>query len=359
MLKRGRKVVTPLEEQPDDWPLPAAVLIESAFSGLVVFDEAGRIVLANRPAELLFGYERSELRLLAFSDLIVERLRPALAAALQRFRLRPHSQALNLGGIVYVRCKDARELPVEVGISPVGQAGRAYVMASVRDISARLALEAERERLKEELDRERERERIAMDLHDGIMQDIYAIGLSLELALTDLASDSGRAVLERAIDQLHGVVRDMRSYIFDLRPRHFDGDLPLALRELANEFERNSLIRTVAIVPEDVPKVRIEQSIAIYHIAHEALSNIRKHADAGLVSLSLVARQGYLVLEVRDDGRGFPVDRDLPEKHRGLRNMANRATAIGARIDVQSAGGLGTTIKVEVPLLEAVAAEVA
>src|SRR5690606_10708344 len=100
---------------------------------------------------------------------------------------------------------------------------------------------------------ERERDRIGMDLHDGIMQDVYAAALSLELALMD--SDQGSyargETVEKAIDQLHDVVRNIRSYIFDLRPREFTGTLPEALHNLAQEFSQNSGIETKAVIEGD------------------------------------------------------------------------------------------------------------
>src|SRR5690606_30863383 len=127
-----------------------------------------------------------------------------------------------------------------------------------------------------------ERHRIGMDLHDGIMQDIYAVTLGLELAHEDIEIDpsGARASIGRSIDQLHDVIRDIRSYIFDLRPRQFTGDLRQALLDLGREFQENSAIQTLVDVPPEVPPLEYAIGVAYYIITHEALSNTRKYSHA-------------------------------------------------------------------------------
>jgi signal transduction histidine kinase len=191
-----------------------------------------------------------------------------------------------------------------------------------------------------------------MDLHDGIMQEIYGAGLTLELALEDLSTDTEacREGVSRAIEQLHDVIRNIRSYIFDLRPRQFAGSLTDALADLAREFRQNSLIDTVARVADDLPPLETESAVALYQIAHESLSNIHKHAKAAHVAISLASPPGRIVMEVQDDGAGFDTALNLPQKHRGMRNMSSRARALGGYLDVHSTPGRGTTVRVELPL---------
>jgi signal transduction histidine kinase len=204
---------------------------------------------------------------------------------------------------------------------------------------------------KEAQDRQDERERISMDLHDGVIQDIFAVSLGLELA-ADEVDERQRRGLERSIDSLHGILRNIRSYIFDLRPRHFTGDLGLALAELGREFNQYAQINTRIDVAADLPSLPEEQAMAFYHVAHEALSNARKHANASIVSISLTARDDSVVMEIRDDGQGFDPSLQTTEEHRGIRNMASRAAAIGARLDIVSAPGQGTTLQLVMTQLE-------
>jgi signal transduction histidine kinase len=206
-------------------------------------------------------------------------------------------------------------------------------------------------KVKEELDHENERERIGMDLHDGVMQDIYGVSLSLEMALADLhpSAESTRSALEKSIDQLHSVIGDIRSYIFDLRPTGFDGDLGSTLRDLSREFQQDSGVATVVEIDGDFQGLPHAHEMAFYHIAHEALSNVRKHAGPNQVSISLSCVEGQLTLEVRDDGAGFDAARALPQQHRGMRNMLSRARDIGAEFSVRSVPGEGTVITAAMP----------
>jgi signal transduction histidine kinase len=221
-------------------------------------------------------------------------------------------------------------------------------------VAERRRLESERERLRTELETERERHRIGMDLHDGIMQAIYAVSLTLELASDDMESDAeeARANLNRAIDQLHGVVRDIRSYIFDLRPREYTGDLASALSNLANEFRQNSQIDTFVDISADVNRVPVDAGVALYHVTHEALSNVRKHARAKSVFIGLERAPGRLRLQISDNGMGFDTSADRGQTHRGLRNIASRISSVGGTLDVNSRPGEGTTLIVDVPLNE-------
>jgi len=183
------------------------------------------------------------------------------------------------------------------------------------------------------------------------MQEIYAAGLTLEIALDDVTKNPEDASqgIGRAIDQLHEVIRNIRSYIFDLRPREFTGSLRDALTDLAREFSQNSLVATETRIEPELRDIDPEKALALYHIAHEALSNVHKHAGATNVQLSLTSKAGVIQLDIEDDGHGFDTGLDLPQQHRGMRNMSSRARAIGGYLDVHSVPGQGTAVRVEIP----------
>jgi signal transduction histidine kinase len=159
------------------------------------------------------------------------------------------------------------------------------------------------------------------------------------------------AVLERSMDSLHQVIKDIRSYIFDLRPKVSQvDDLPEAIRQLVEDVRVNTLMDAQVAGFDSVDGLLSEpQALALFHIAQEALNNVAKHSRASIVNVSLTASEEYVRLEVQDNGSGFPTDSMNEEKH-GLRNMRDRARAIGAQFSCESEPGKGTTIIAELPM---------
>src|SRR5215211_3301182 len=134
-----------------------------------------------------------------------------------------------------------------------------------------------------------ERERIGMDLHDGIIQSIYGVGLSLESTLHSFEDDPQDAKLriQHSIESLNQAIRDLRGYILDLRPRQMGSEgLMSGLKRLITEFRANTLA-TVQLTGTDHELQELPQprSMALFHISQEALANIAKHAKATQVDI--------------------------------------------------------------------------
>jgi len=198
-----------------------------------------------------------------------------------------------------------------------------------------------------------ERERIAMDLHDGIIQSIYAVGLNLERCVELVKDDSPEvgAPLERAVEDLDGVISGIRSYISNLRPSSCDGrGLREAVTDAVKVLKVDSSIK-VEVIEEGVCEELAQEQIAqLSHIAKEALANILKHAGATSVTVRLRSNDQRLILSIQDDGVGFDPKMVEPTAGQGLRNMAERARAIGGAFSVKNGQGVGTEISVQVPL---------
>jgi signal transduction histidine kinase len=197
-----------------------------------------------------------------------------------------------------------------------------------------------------------ERERIGRDLHDGIIQSIYAVGLSLE-DVPDLMADEpdvARARIERAIDSLDQSIRDIRNFIFGLRPELLEqAGLVGGLAALADEFRVNSMVDVdVEAYGVEEGDLSPDQTGQLLSIAREALSNIARHSKATQGTVRVEAHQGMVKLTVSDNGVGFEPDRQRGPSHQGLINMRARAVAIGGRLVLESAPGGGTRIIVEV-----------
>ena len=202
-----------------------------------------------------------------------------------------------------------------------------------------------------------ERERIGMDLHDGVIQSIYAVGLTLEHARLLIADDpmQSKDRIDQAVDGLNHTIRDIRAYILDLRPRQMNEEnLMDGLKRLIAEFKANTQAEITLEGPEEgyrsLPQV---QALTIFHICQEALANIAKHAHASHVKVTLWNSSDRLLLEVRDDGKGFDQTHTRMTLGHGLANINTRAKNASGDVEISSEPGEGTTILAWVPFREA------
>ena len=199
-----------------------------------------------------------------------------------------------------------------------------------------------------------ERERIGMDLHDGVMQSIYAVGLTLEdcVERVDEAPAEVKKSLDGAMNALNDVIGDIRSYIFDLRPRvSVVADLPEAIRHLVDDLRINTLIQTsLEIDGELSDAITQDQALALFHITQEALNNVAKHSHAKSASVRLQSSDRLVSVEVRDDGIGFDPEGEQSHERHGLRNMRDRARSVGARLNLIGKTNEGTTVRAELSI---------
>jgi signal transduction histidine kinase len=200
-----------------------------------------------------------------------------------------------------------------------------------------------------------ERNRIGMDLHDGIIQSIYGIGLGLEGVRLSLDEDPAIANerIRHAIDGLNQAIRDLRSYILDLRPRQLGNEgLISGIKRLINEYRANTFSEVNLTIPEmDIKDLPHAHAMALFHICQEALANAAKHAKAKNVQVALWSAENRALLEIRDDGRGFDLEKINSSIGHGLANMQTRARSVGGEFDISSIVDVGTTIMAWVPRL--------
>ncbi|HSM24447.1 MAG TPA: GAF domain-containing sensor histidine kinase [Anaerolineaceae bacterium] len=198
-----------------------------------------------------------------------------------------------------------------------------------------------------------ERERIGMDLHDGIIQSIYAVGLTLEHARLLLTEDKVMAEqrIEQSIADLNSAIRDIRSYILDLRPRQLhDESLMNGIQRLTTELRANTLLEINLQGPSDgFQDLNESHAIVLFHICQEAMANIAKHARAHSVNVTLWKTPQRVLLEVSDDGRGFDFEHKKMSIGHGLANMQTRARNVGGDVEFTSDPGQGTTVLAWVP----------
>lgn len=327
-------------------------LVDLAPDGIVLIDPGGRIAFVNGEARRMFGYPPEELVGRTIEHLVPERFRAKHVHHQSAYQEHPVVRPMGSGLELFGRRRDGSELPVEISLSSISTEEGNYVTAIVRDISERRALEAERQYLMAQTELQRDRERIAQDLHDGVMQAIYAVGLNLLQTRQLLGTSAPEAVeaIDEAVAELRQVIDDIRSYVMSLPLQRLETAVAPLLREVVEEACSGSTLSATLMIAEDLPQLSETLTVTLYHLAREALSNVRKHAAASNIELRLSAENDQVTLEVRDDGIGFETAAPQAKEHLGLRNMRTRAASLGGSVEFESAPGSGTTVRCSLPL---------
>ncbi|HJV05469.1 MAG TPA: PAS domain S-box protein, partial [Actinomycetota bacterium] len=343
----------------------ATAVVQTALDCVVVMDHDGRIVEFNPAAERTFGHRREDIVGRPVADLIPERLRQAHFDGLRRFRETGEDRILGRRIELQGLRADGTEFPVELSITHVD--GADIFVGYLRDITERKRAEEEirrnldllqrtdahrRELLSRLVDaQEEERRRLAGEIHDDSVQIMSAVGVRLETLRRKLAGGPHTEAVEGLQRTVEEAIGRLRHLLFELRPPALDreGLIP-ALRMLVDRIEpqpgqRFGIHSDLAVEP--APEARL----VLYRIAQEALTNARKHAGPGEVTLSLVERDRGALLRIRDQGHGFdPRASTMTPGHIGLSSMRERAEMAGGWLRVDSAPGRGTTVEAWVPL---------
>jgi signal transduction histidine kinase len=197
-----------------------------------------------------------------------------------------------------------------------------------------------------------ERERISKELHDGVIQSIYSVGLSLQgaMSLVDRDPEGTKKRMDDAIGTLDNVVRDVRSYIFALQPKSVEErGLKKAIEELVKDLEVNALTEATVQLSDDGLEMIPESARGDFiQIAREILSNVARHAQASEVSVACAVREGStVVMTIEDDGIGF--DPASVKRGHGLTNIEERARRIGGELLISERRPKGTVHTLSMP----------
>lgn len=231
-----------------------------------------------------------------------------------------------------------------------GVVGLALLLAMVRAIEAfRREVARRMDMLEEEKLRMAEREQLGRELHDGTLQAIYAAGLLLRAVEPGLdTGGAARKHLAQSIGLLDQSVSDIRRYIGHLRPPDETRELESALRDLASAQLLHALVdfEVVTDLPDAPNPLGPRATHHVLSIANEALSNVARHSAARHATVTLRVDDGWLLLEVRDDGSGIERDGDSGN---GLGNMHERARILGGTLELLAAERGGTLVRLRVP----------
>ena len=323
--------------------------MDRAADAVYWIDPQAKVLDVNEAASLMLGYSKDELCAMTIHDLNhdfpADRW-PGFWAETKR-RGTMVAEAVHLA-------KNGRLIPVEVSINYLFYEGMEYHCAFVRDITERKYVENElRQRERDLRAALEERVRISQDLHDGILQSLFAVGLAIEagkLTLSPTACKTSGSPLDQAIDQLNLVMCEIRHFIAGLGSDLLQGkDLPAALKQMLASLTEHQATRVRLAVEDRAAKaLSTEQSLHLIRVIQEAVSNCIKHAHAQEARVSLKMLKQGVRLSVRDNGRGFNQDAAKRTGH-GLANMAARAQKIGGRFTILSKVNEGTSIVLDFP----------
>jgi PAS domain S-box-containing protein len=323
-----------------------APLLNSAETALIGIDREGRVGYWSGGAELMFGWTADEV-LGREPPIVPPTLREEWYLQMQRVfdtgMPSPTAETQRLA-------RNGRTISVLRTSTPVRDtSGRVVGLTDLLiDATALKQLDEEARALVQV----RERELIAMDLHDGLIQSLYAVVLNLAAQERSIGGDvsairAARLEVERAIAETRSHVFDFRGAIFS--PRSLESGLQL----FVDSLRLNAGIDVDLRVDPSVESL-LEPDVRghLLYVIREAVSNVLRHASASAVSIELSRLPEAVIASVTDDGRGFvpPGATEAVARYHGLHNMAERARLMGARLHITATPGRGTRVQVELPL---------
>lgn len=346
------------------------IVAETANDVIITIDESSRIVYANPATEKAFGYAVQELLGQSLTVLMPDSLRFRHVAALKKF-IDTGERSVSWEGLELTGLhRSGREFYIEVSFGAMRQADGTYLFTGiVRDVSERKRAEealreseaALRKNQKDLQDlagklltaQEAERRRLAREMHDDLTQRLAVLAIEAGKLERKLKSSGGEMAeqLRHMKEHMMKLATDVHAISRQLHPSILDdlGLVDAMDAECTSFSEREGIIVTYEPknVPEGIPK---EVALCLYRITQEGLRNIAKHAHTPEARVSLIGKDGMILLHVEDSGIGFDSAKIRGERGLGLASMEERARLIQADLCVDSQPGKGTMIEVRVPL---------
>ena len=312
-------------------------LFESIPEMVVVVDHAGAILFANKHCSAVVGWTPAELIAKPIDSLIPDRMIDVH---------RQNAGPMERGVLMTALHRSGREVPVEVALGPLKGAVKATV-AMVRDVTDRLATAAQLVEAETRLDVLDDRDRIARELHDSVIQRLFAAGLHLQ-ASTNRSDTTERVSL--VVDEIDEAIREIRGVIFTLhRPAGFDSGLEAALRGTIDEASRLLGHRPTLKLGGILGNISHDLGAELLAVLREAMTNVAKHAQATRTEVSLDVGTDAVVLIVYDDGIGMSPKNAADAGGLGLRNIQERASRLGGEAMFLQGHPRGTEIRWTVP----------
>ena len=320
-------------------------LFESIPEMVVVVDLGGSVIYANTHTYDVLGWSPADLTGQPVEVLIPTALHDVHRAHRTTYNHSPQSRPMGSGLLLTALHRDGHEVPVEIALSPLGGELPATV-ATVRDVTERLETSAQLLEARTRLEVLDDRDRIARELHDSVIQRLFAAGLHLQ-ASTGRPDTSDRVAA--VVDEIDEAIREIRGVIFTLqRPSHLDSGLGEALRVSINEATRVLGFRPTLRVLGILSSVSEGISSELLTVLREMLMNVAKHARATRTEVTVDVGSEVVTLVVADDGVGMRTDPDQTGGL-GVRNITERATRLGGEATFSMRNPGGTEVRWTVP----------
>ncbi|AIP33231.1 response regulator [Paraburkholderia xenovorans LB400] len=338
-------------------------IIRSSMEAIITIDEQQRIVIFNPMAEQVFGCSAMDAIGAPLARFIPDRFRAAHAQHVAQFGVTGVSdRQMGKQRVLAGLRANGEEFPLEASISQIRDGNIRLYTVMLRDITERVKAERAQRQAREELRelsanlqniREDEKTRIARELHDDLGQQLTALKMdisSVEQALDGAASGPVREQLQGMRRLIDVTVASVRRIAADLRPVMLD-DLGLipAIEWLATDFTNRYGIDVERDIETGDARFSPAGATALFRIVQEALTNVARHADATLVTLSLRAGDQTFVLRIADNGQGVHRAAEPGTKSFGLLGVRERAHMLGGAVDIHTAHGQGFALTVTIP----------
>lgn len=322
-------------------------VVEAIPDGVVIVDGSGLIVLVNRELERLVGYTREQLLGQFVEMLIPDDLRDGHVANRVDFAAAPRRRSMGLGLDLAAQRQDGTTFPVEIALAPAELDGEQVVIATLRDVTANRSTDAELQAARQRVMLAEDHERIARDLHDTVIQRLFAAGLSLQSVLPTVP-DKAREKIESIIDTQDDAIRELRTAIFGLSSKRSAGlTIRVVVNQLVDDASRVLGFRPALHFVGVLDGIDAEVTNEVAAVVREALSNVARHARAHRVDVTLRHLDDTLVVIIADDGAGIPQSHQLGS---GLLNMQDRAARLHGSCTVSSDDQSGTTVRWIIPV---------
>jgi PAS domain S-box-containing protein len=300
--------------------------VELAPDGVLIVDEAGTIVYANRSICELVGAH--DLVGANVESLVPVDVRERHDKLRRGFAKHPVQRPMGAGRDLTLQRRDGSTFPVEISLSPFVH-GDPFVIVAVRDISDRLENQRRLTAAHEQLSLVAERERIGRDLHDVVLQHLYGMGLSVQ-AVATAAEPVVAAKLDAVVDEVDRIISEVRTIVFTLGSAGRRGALGQELTDVVAQASR-VLGFTPSLRIEGPVETLLTNEVRTEMVAsmREALGNVARHAKATKAWVSVEIADDRVVMTVVDNGVGPPADEATKRGGHGLNNLMSRAAAFG------------------------------